>query len=412
MLSHFQKTYVEVIADLIGGMGNMTDANDCAHLIHDKIASVHSFLLGADTDLSLEQQLCERLMRHMGCEKYEAGILSAIQNAKELTHKKIINAPYRIASDFKEASGLAIAFVQDKNRRDFAFSVDTGSSTKSYIFFKLPYNEHIDLLYGEEHTKFRKIAKPGNAMKYLGFFNSLDETAYCLEEPMSSLYWFSRKHAVSESAASMREKIKQDIRQAAMERIFTFVSNTAPPDRQELLLAVDEARQAYQQAYQQGKALLDFTERIDVPSWRIQHEECIRYVDNPALLISEEVDSLLADHAAGGLARLWVANSTAQRMLDQMVVSSGIPAEWNSIHRRLERYTLSSIEGQPVFVVSNDEYGNACRWCIVGAEGEVVLGSTPLPESTYWKNWIAFKHEPPQEIILTWQSAHTGQTDA
>jgi len=408
MLNHFQKTYVEVLADLIGGMGNTTDVNDCAHLIHNKVASAHSYLLDADTELTQERQLCERLMKHMGCEKYEAGILSAIQNAKELTHKKIINAPYRIASDFKEASGLAIAFVQDKNRRDFAFSVDTGGSTKSYIFFKLPYNEHIDLLYGEEHTKFRKMAKPGSAMKYLGFFSTMDENAYCLEEPLSSLYWFSRKHTVSESTTSMRGKIMQDIRQTAMERIFTFISNTAPPDRQELLLAVEEARQAYQQ----GKALLDFTERIDVPAWHIQHEDYIRYVDDPAALVSEEVNRLFADYAEGDLARLWVAYSTAQRMLDQIVARSGIPAEWNSAHKTLDRFILDRMEGRPVFIVANGEYGNTCRWCIVRAEGEVNWGGTPLPESTYRKNWIAFEHEPPQETILAWQSTHSGQADA
>jgi hypothetical protein len=401
MLNHYQKTYIEVLADLLGGVSPAVDKGGCAALIHEKIGDTsRAYLLCPEASLDTEQRLCGYLVEYLDCGKYAAGILSAIQNAKILTHEKIRNAPYRVASDFAEAADVAIGFVQAEDRQFLTFSVDTGAAEKAYAFFKLPYNGQIDLLYGNEFSAKDKPIHPEREMKYVGFYNRMAGIAYCLEEPLSNLYWFHRRGApLPEEKSSLREAIIKEIRQTVAMRVSKSVPDFS-------VHTLKENLEVAELAYAQGRAVLDFADKIAVRDGYISGDDYIRYIDTPEALVEEKTEKYLKEIRQEDLTRLWIAHCAAQQLLDQIVACGGLPSEWNSVHRPLALAALRRMNGKPAYVVTNSEYRSVCQWRIIQVSESVTVENAPLHEKFYEKNWIAFDHEPPRESIETWQSGH------
>lgn len=403
MLNHYQKTYFEVLAELLDKAISMPDQSKRMAILREKLDE-KSYLLNTDSNPRTDERLCEYLVEYFNCAERTEAVMEVVKQAKLLTPQRILNAPYRVASDFGEASTIAIEFVHDENKQAIMFGVDTGGATKAYSFFKTPYNEGIDFIYGNEHSPSGSPVCPGQEMKYVGFYSKSNGKAYCLEEPLEGLYWFRQRHSdLPESKDALHAAIIKGIQREVVRRVLEHVSETPEqPDADSLKNAVSEAKKAYVQ----GETSFDFADKIEVSRWLINGTDLIRYVEAPAALVEEKSARILQDTGMSAFSRLWAAHCAEQQILDQIMSLGGLPSEWNSVHKPLREYDLHRMGGKPVYAVANSEYNNVCKWCIVTAGTHLSLEGTPLVERLYNKNWIAFDHEPPREIIEAWQASH------
>ena len=165
-------------------------------------------------------------------------------------------------------------------------------------------------------------------MKYLGFFNKERESAYCLKEPLSSLYWFHQKDKTQiEDLAAMRHRVMDEIRAAMMNRIAAEVLDTAETlGSPSLTSAMEKAVEAYAK----GETEMQFVQRLGDIHCYITPEEIIQYTLNPNKLLDEKATRYLDAKTTDELRRRWVAHCAAQQCLDQLVACAGQPARWNA----------------------------------------------------------------------------------
>jgi len=312
--NHFQRTFLKILVGLLEAMGLADGERDYKVLTEKAFDRSVTLWCTGEPNVEYDDNLSEKIVDVFGLDDEHTGpVRQAIQKARELAQKSILEAPYRIVSNFKEAADYMNAFAADVTRRSVMFGADTGYAAKNYAVFKLPYNDKIDFFYGNEFLSSQGRLYPGTDMLYLGFLNRETGILYDLRGPME-LCWFDRQGKgvpVSESGGELKNAIVNAIKREVARRVSSSVPelpDTPPPDEVMALFEEVEVN------YGGGKTVLDFADKVEIPDWSVYTNDPVRFIDEPEILIAEKADEYMKQHG-DKMEKLWIAHLAAQKIL-------------------------------------------------------------------------------------------------
>ncbi|MDR2982923.1 MAG: hypothetical protein LBV12_11835 [Puniceicoccales bacterium] len=311
-LSHYQTVFIDLLAILLEYADMQpADGRGRVEVIKESVIKA-SDKFGMDIDEehnSVYKCIAQLLIKALGAEGREGEIDNAIQDARETAVKSIRSASYRICDHNGDASELIREFIANQNQVRLMFKIQGRYAHIGYAFFKLPYNEHIDLIYGMDLDQHQLPLYPHRDMKYLGFYSKATDKAYALLDPLRSLYWLHDKYP-PECEDTMFGNLEKVLQQEISRRIQDMAKGG---ENAVDLTQISGLLSSLQEEYEKG--LRDFADTVVIGRYEYHQDDLVRYIDDPDTLISEKAERYIKDHKEQ-LLRRWALHRALGQLAD------------------------------------------------------------------------------------------------
>ena len=214
---------------------------------------------------------------------------------------------YAKADDNRVAWRAAQLFLKDENETYLMLQMEGGYSSQGYTIVKLPYGQHISLLYAK--SWYDGPVCPGIDLKYAGFLDRRTTLTYDIREPLTRFFDFDRETIYE---GTLKSRLISGIQRTVAEYIAEHAEEFSGFSAESLAKqAVFEA----ERAFSKQEAVLSFANRIEISDWGLSNRNLVDFIDDPDTLLKRKAEERVKDHEEE-LARLWVAHCAAARILE------------------------------------------------------------------------------------------------